>query len=143
MNSRFRAEETQFMLPFDPGTLVNWIVSGFISACFAVLVTSMTYRYQRKRDDIKWERRLADLEKRSADKAKVMIRKSLIKDSDQTARAIKEMKLAQDMIRGRPMTFPGSLSTIPTNREISVTGRARTIAPKRKPSQRKRRAIKK
>ncbi len=44
------------MPSLDISTLVNWMVSGFIGLIFGLVTAWVTHRYQRKRDDIAWER---------------------------------------------------------------------------------------
>jgi hypothetical protein len=41
--------------PFDPGTLINWLVSGFIGFLFAAAGTYLTYRLRVKGDITKLE----------------------------------------------------------------------------------------
>jgi hypothetical protein len=44
------------MTNFDIPTLVNWIVSGLIAFAFGALSSWLTYRNERRRDDVAWER---------------------------------------------------------------------------------------
>jgi len=44
------------MSQIDWSTLVNWLVTGFIGFMFGALGAFITYRLERRRDDIAWER---------------------------------------------------------------------------------------
>ncbi|RME60109.1 hypothetical protein D6779_02780 [Candidatus Parcubacteria bacterium] len=44
------------MTTIDWQTLINWLVSGFVGFIFGIGSSWVTYRYERKRDDIAWER---------------------------------------------------------------------------------------
>ncbi len=50
------------MPPIDWGLLVNWIVSGLVGLTFGIIGGYATYRFQRIRDDIQWDREKAKLE---------------------------------------------------------------------------------
>lgn len=50
------------MPPIDWGTLINWVVTGLIGLIFGVIGGYVTYRFDRKRDDLLWERERAKLE---------------------------------------------------------------------------------
>lgn len=50
-----------FGLVADWTTLVNWIISGVIGFSFGALGAMVKYRFDRKRDDLAWERRLEEL----------------------------------------------------------------------------------
>ncbi|HNE04759.1 MAG TPA: hypothetical protein PLT08_09595 [Anaerolineales bacterium] len=42
--------------PFDLTLLINWVTSGFIGLIFGLISASVTYRYEKKRDEKAWER---------------------------------------------------------------------------------------
>jgi len=44
------------MSQIDVPTLVNWIVTGVIGLVFGIVSASVVHRYQRRRDDIAWDR---------------------------------------------------------------------------------------
>jgi len=44
------------MPTIDIPTLVNWLATGFIGLFFGIIGAWVAYRYERKRDDIAWER---------------------------------------------------------------------------------------
>ena len=44
------------MPTIDWALLINWIVSGFIGFVFGMISAWISYRYERKRDDIAWQR---------------------------------------------------------------------------------------
>jgi len=44
------------MSTIDWPLLINWIVSGLIGLVFGVISAWIAYRYERKRDDIAWQR---------------------------------------------------------------------------------------
>ena len=50
------------MPPIDWALLINWLVTGFIGLLFGVIGGYVTYRQERKRDDIKWAREKEQLE---------------------------------------------------------------------------------
>lgn len=49
------------MPPIDWTILINWIVTGFIGLVFGIIGGYATYRYDRKRDELQWEREIAKL----------------------------------------------------------------------------------
>ena len=50
-------------MSIDVPTLVKLIVSGFIGLAFGIISAWVTYRYERKRDDIAWEREKEKLQR--------------------------------------------------------------------------------
>ncbi len=50
------------MPPIDWALLINWLVTGFIGLFFGVIGGYLTYRLERKRDDIRWAREKEQLE---------------------------------------------------------------------------------
>jgi hypothetical protein len=50
------------MTSIDWPMLINWIVSGLIGLLFGVIGGYVTYRLERNRDDVRWERERANLE---------------------------------------------------------------------------------
>lgn len=49
------------MSAIDVPTLINWIVAGFIGVVFGFSSAYFTYRLERRRDDLKWQRELEKL----------------------------------------------------------------------------------
>lgn len=94
------------MPPFDLATLINWIASEFVTACFATLVAWVTYRYQRKRDDIKWERRITELERQAAEKKSARTREEIVRNSDDPAEAIHKQEQARNLILASRLSGP-------------------------------------
>jgi hypothetical protein len=50
------------MISIDWTQIINWIVSGAIGLLFGVIGGYITYKFERKRDDIQWEREKLKLE---------------------------------------------------------------------------------
>ena len=50
------------MLSTDLVLLLNWIISGFIGLLFGILGGYATYRFEKKRDDLRWERKKLQME---------------------------------------------------------------------------------
>jgi hypothetical protein len=42
-------------------TLINWIIAGLIGLVFGTASAFFTYRFERRRDDLKWQRELEKL----------------------------------------------------------------------------------
>ncbi|MEM4234688.1 MAG: hypothetical protein QXU75_06040 [Candidatus Methanomethylicaceae archaeon] len=104
----------------DIGTLVNWLVSGFIGLIFGIGSAWVTYRYQRRRDDIAWERekeklreqfehdkrmleqqfqqRIKELEYQLSQQQSLRLREEILKGVDNPAKAIEELQRAEQMI---------------------------------------------
>lgn len=50
------------MISIDWTQVINWIVSGAIGLLFGIIGGYITYKFERKRDDIQWEREKLKLE---------------------------------------------------------------------------------
>ena len=110
------------MSNFDLPTLINWLASGFIGFVFGIAGTWVTYRYERRRDDIAWKRekeklekqfeqdrllleiqlqqKLKEAEQQAAEKRNDEVRKELLKGVDNPAKAMQELKQSRAIING-------------------------------------------
>jgi hypothetical protein len=87
----------------DWATLLNWIFSGLIALIFGIIGTWATYRFERKRDDIRWQRdkqqleeqwnqKLREIELQLANQAKQERRDDIVKGLDDPARELQKLK---------------------------------------------------
>ncbi len=102
------------MATIDFPTIINWIGSGFIGLIFGVVGAWVAYRYERKRDDISWERekeklqqqfthdrdilelqfqqRIIELEKQLSEQQRSQIREDLTKGLDKPEETINNLQ---------------------------------------------------
>lgn len=116
----------------DSRTLASWIVSGLIGVIFGAISAWVTFRLERRRDDIQWEREKSKLQaqhkhekmllelqfasglKRIQDNLaalkKEAVRADLLKGVDDPAQLIRELQRMDTLIRGAtpPMALPPS-----------------------------------
>ena len=55
---KYEVNILMFSLVVDWAMLFNWIIGGFIGAIFGAVAAGIKYRFDRKRDNIEWERKL-------------------------------------------------------------------------------------
>lgn len=109
-------------MSIDISVLINWIVSGFIGTVFGIFSAWVAYRYERRRDDILWERekeklqqqfehdrqlleaefqqRLQELERQLRHQEGVRLQERLTEGIDNAAQTIENLQRAQERIRG-------------------------------------------
>lgn len=103
----------------DWGLLVNWIITGAVGLVFGVIGGYATYRFDRKRDDLRWQReklnlkdqweydkeqleiawkqKLQELEIQHQREQQTTLRKELTRGLDSPSRAIKAMSEANSL----------------------------------------------
>ena len=79
-------------------TITNWIVSGFIGLAFGLIGSWVSYRYDRKRDNIAWEREKEKINEQWKHEISIMERQF----QERLAEIEKEdrNKVVADMLRG-------------------------------------------
>ena len=90
------------MTSIDTPTLVNWIVSGFIGLCFGIISAWVTYRYERKRDDIAWEREKERLQQQFEHERKLVALEFQQKLEELTQEKLQEQnsQIRSDILKG-------------------------------------------
>ena len=76
----------------DGALILQWIVSGLVGLTFGVVGAWVTYRLNRKRDDLNWQREQREL-------LKQQLRKELLKGVDNPVEAIWTLRKARDALR--------------------------------------------
>jgi len=101
------------MTSIDIATLVNLIASGFIGFCFGAISTWLKYRYDRKRDDIAWER-----------EKKKQLREELTRGLDNPKEVLRGLKILTEQLRERSKGFyqkyPADLLALPLLQKVRI-----------------------
>ena len=110
------------MPSIDISILINWIASGIIGLIFGIIGSWVAHRYDRKRDDISWERekeklqqqfkhdiellelqsqqRISELEKQLSEQQNLKIRDELTRGLDKPEETINNLKHVESQIKG-------------------------------------------
>ncbi len=89
------------MLNIDWELMINWIVSGAIGLIFGLVGGYVTYRYDRRRDDVNWQRekiKLEELYKHEKNQSDLVWRREIVKLNEQNRREKENLKEQLEMI---------------------------------------------
>jgi hypothetical protein len=92
----------EYCMQIDVPTLMNWVISGCIGFFFGVALAWVRFRYERKRDDINWEREKAKLQQQfEQDKGLLALQfQQRINELERTSIEQKNLALREELVRG-------------------------------------------
>jgi hypothetical protein len=90
------------MTSIDVPTLINWITTGFIGLFFGVISAWVVYRYERKRDDITWEREKDKLRQQFEHEKELLASEFQLKLEEMNQQALREQgpQIRSELLRG-------------------------------------------
>jgi hypothetical protein len=123
-------------MAIDIPTSINLIASSFIGFLFGIASIWITYRYQRKRDNIEWEREKLKIEKQF-EQEKVLLEKQFeqrLEEKEQQLAEQHNLRLREQLLEGLDnpdrtiRDLQQSQRTITTTYQYDKLGRLITIA---------------
>ena len=90
------------MPSIDISVLINWIISGFIGLFFGIISAWFTHRYEKKRDDIAWEREKEKLKQQFDHEVKMLEAQHQQKmiDFERQLREQRHENIRKELLRG-------------------------------------------